>query len=73
MVDRKRITPATRALVVALACERPADREVPLSRYSLSELTVEVANRLPSEDVAPSRTAIWRLLTHDALRPWRYR
>jgi len=34
--------------------------------YSLSELTVEIANRLPSEEVAPSRTAIWRLLTHDA-------
>jgi len=46
---------------------------VPLRRYSLSELTVEVANRLPSEEVTPSRTAIWRLLTHDALRPWRYR
>ena len=59
--------------MVALACERPADRAVPLRRYSLSELTVEVANRLPSEQVAPSRTAIWRLLTHDALRPRRYR
>jgi transposase len=69
----KALKPTTRALVVALACERPADRAVPLRRYSLSELTVEVANRLPSEQVAPSRTAIWRLLTHDALRPWRYR
>ena len=45
----KPLTPATRALVVALACERPADHEVPLRRYSLSELTVEVAKRLPSE------------------------
>jgi transposase len=69
----KTITPATRALVVALACERPADRKVPLRRYSLSELTVEVANRLPSEGVAPSQTAIWRVLAQDALRPWRYR
>src|SRR3954468_21352636 len=69
----KTLTPATRALVVALACERPADREVPLRRYSLSELTVEVANRLPSDHVAPSQTAIWRVLAHDALRPWRYR
>jgi transposase len=69
----KTIKPATRALVVALACERPAEGGVPLRRYSLSELTVEIANRLPSEDVAPSRTAIWRVLTHDALRPWRYR
>ena len=68
----KRITPATRALVVALACERPADREVPLRRYSLSELAVEIATRLPSQQSAPSRTAIWRVLAHDALRPWRY-
>jgi len=67
------IKPATRALVVALACERPADRDVPLSRYSLSELTLEVGNRLGAEEAAPSRTAIWRLLAHDALRPWRYR
>lgn len=69
----KMITPATRALVVAMACERPAQREVPLRRYSLSELTVELGNRLPSEHSAPSRTTIWRVLTHDALRPWRYR
>jgi len=69
----KTLTPATRALVVALACERPAERVVPLRRYSLSELTVEVANRLPMEELAPSRTAIWRWLTYDALRPWRFR
>ena len=70
------MTPATRALVVATACERPADRDVPLRRYSLSELTTEVAVQLeaePAELVAPSRSAIWRLLLHDALRPWRYR
>jgi len=69
------ITPATRALVVATACERPADRDVPLRRYSLSELTTEVAHQLQTEHaelVAPSRSAIWRLLIHDALRPWRY-
>jgi transposase len=69
----KVIAPATRALVVALACERPADRAVPLRRYSLSELATEVANRLPSQAVAPSRTAIWRWLANDALRPWRFR
>jgi hypothetical protein len=54
--------PATRALVVALACELPADRKVPLSRFSLSELTVEVANRVEAEHIAPSRSTIWRLL-----------
>jgi len=69
----KTLTPATRALVMSLACERPAEREVPLRRYSLSELTVEVAKLLPIEQLAPSRTAIWRWLAYDALRPWRYR
>jgi len=79
LLDRPRsgrplaIKPTTRALVVALACERPADRDVPLSRYSLSELTVELGHRLGAEEGVPSRTAIWRLLAHDALRPWRYR
>jgi transposase len=67
------INPKTRALVVALACSRPGDRDVPLSRYSLSELTVEVARQLEVDTNAPSRSAIWRVLRRDALRPWRYR
>jgi transposase len=67
------IKPKTRALVVALACSRPGDRDVPLSRYSLSELTVEVASQLETDTRAPSRSAIWRVLLRDALRPWRYR
>ena len=67
------IKPRTRALVVALACSRPGDRDVPLSRYSLSELTVEVASQLEADTSAPSRSAIWRVLMRDALRPWRYR
>jgi len=67
------IKPKTRALVVALACSRPGDRGVPLSRYSLSELTVEVASQLEINTSAPSSSAIWRVLLRDALRPWRYR
>lgn len=67
------MTPTTRAFVVALACERPSDRDVPLSRYSISELTREVAERLGSETFAPSRSSIWRVLITDALRPWRHR
>lgn len=67
------IKPKTRALVVALACSRPGDRDVPLSRYSLSELTVEVARQREADTSAPSRSAIWRVLMRDALRPWRNR
>ena len=66
------IEAGSRALVVSVACERPAEHGVPLRRYSLSELTIEVTNRLQNGETAPSRSAIWRLLTHDALRPWRY-
>jgi hypothetical protein len=61
----------TRALVIALACERPAERDVPLSRYSLSELAAEAADALGPAD-APSRSTIWRWLLEDALRPWRH-
>ena len=66
------IKPATRALVLAVACERPAERGEPLRRYSLTELTLEVTNQLQNGETAPSRSAIWRLLARDALRPWRY-
>jgi transposase len=65
------LAPTTRALVVALACERPAERDVPLSRYSLSELAVEAVNVLGT-DIGPSRSSIWRWLMQDALRPWRH-
>jgi transposase len=65
------LPPTTRALVVALACERPAERNVPLSRYSLSELAAEAANVLGAEH-GPSRSSIWRWLIQDALRPWRH-
>jgi transposase len=66
------LPPTTRALVVALACERPADRDVPLSRYSLSELAAEAAHVLGTDD-GPSRSSVWRWLMQDALRPWRHR
>jgi transposase len=69
---RPRVLPPTaRALVVALACQRPAERQVPLSRYSLSDLAAEAATVLGA-DAGPSRSSIWRWLLQDALRPWRH-
>jgi transposase len=65
-----RLLPTTRALVIALACERPAKRDVPLSRYSLSEMAAEVSNALGRD--SPSRSTVWRWLMQDALRPWRH-
>jgi transposase len=66
------IRPVTRALTVALACERPTERNVPLSRYSLAEIAAEVA-AVSADEHHPSRSSVWRLLKHDALRPWRYK
>ncbi len=54
----------------AKRCDGLPDR--PLSRYSLADLTTQVAAVLGS-DAGPSRSSIWRLLAADALRPWRYR
>src|SRR2546430_17683599 len=59
------LRPTTRALVVALTCYPPDERNVPLSRYSLSELTAQVAVELGTGD-SPSRSAVWRLLMQDA-------
>src|SRR5258708_34047791 len=65
------LPPTTRALVVALACERPTERDVPLSRYSLSEIAAEIANVLGTA-AGPSRSTTWRWLVQRALRPWRH-
>ncbi len=62
------------ALVVeikALACERPADLGLPLSRLSHAEIArVAVARDIVE---AISVTTVWRWLGEDALKPWRYR
>jgi hypothetical protein len=57
--------------VKALACELPAQRGEPLSRYS----TAEIARVIQAHPDAPamSPSTIWRILDRDALKPWRYR
>jgi hypothetical protein len=59
------------ATVKALACQLPAQRGEPLSRYS----TAEIARVIGVHPDAPamSRSTIWRILDRDALKPWRYR
>jgi len=57
--------------VKALACELPATHDVPLSRWSLDELTRHVCD---SGLVAQlSQTTLWRWLHEDAIRPWQHR
>jgi hypothetical protein len=57
--------------VKALACELPAQHDVPLSRWSLGELTRHVCqNGLVAQ---LSQTTLWRWLHEDAIRPWQHR
>jgi hypothetical protein len=59
------------AEVKALACELPAEKGVPLSRWSGAELAREAVARGIVERV--SGVTVWRWLSADAIRPWNYR
>ena len=59
------------ATVTALACEVPAQRDEPLSRYSTAELARVIAAHADAPPM--SRSTIWRILDRAALKPWRYR
>ncbi len=59
------------AQVKAIACEIPAERGLPLSRFSVSDIheVIQTEELRP----LPSRTTVWRILSKDGLRPWTYR
>jgi hypothetical protein len=59
------------AEVKAIACELPALRAVPLSRFSTTDVRTEVLTCGLVDQV--SRSTIWRWLDEDALHPWRHR
>ena len=70
-VDPGLFPPELVVQVKALACELPATHHVPLSRWSLDELTRHVCH---SGLVAQlSQTTLWRWLHEDAIRPWQHR
>jgi transposase-like protein len=58
---------ATRAVITAIACELPADRELPLSRFSSAEIHAEAVQEL---DPCPARSTIAAWLRQAAIRPW---
>jgi transposase len=59
------------AEVKAIACELPATRGVPVSRWSLAELRAEViASGLAAE---VSTATVRRWLAQDAIKPWQHR
>jgi hypothetical protein len=57
--------------VKALACELPDRLGLPLSRLSLADIRQEAMAQGIVAEV--SGTTLWRWLSADALRPWRYR
>ena len=58
-------------LVKAIACELPATRGLPLSRFSCGDIAREVER---SGVVATiSDKTVWRWLSEDAIRPWQHR
>ena len=57
--------------VKALACELPATHQVPLSRWSVDELTRYVCHQGLVAQLSGS--TLWRWLHEDAIRPWLHR
>ncbi len=57
--------------VKALACELPHQRGVPLSRFSIADIRQQVLDQGLVAQI--SGATIWRWLSQDALRPWRFR
>jgi hypothetical protein len=57
--------------VKAVACELPATRGLPLSRFSCSEIAREVERNGLVATI--SDKTVWRWLHEDAIRPWQHR
>jgi transposase len=67
----RRFTDVQQAQVTAIACELPADRGIPLSRFSHADLAAEAVEAGVVDDISTSTVRRW--LRGDAIRPWRYR
>jgi transposase len=66
-----RFTPVQRAQVTALACELPATRGMPLSRWSSAELACQAVKAGVVAGIAPATVRRW--LAADPIKPWQYR
>jgi transposase len=67
----RRFPAAVVAEAKAIACELPATRGTPTSRWSLADLRDELLVTGLVEEI--STTTLWRWLAEDAIRPWQYR
>ena len=59
------------AEVKALACELPADSDIPLARWSCPDLAGEAVRRGVMDSVSASTVRRW--LATDAIKPWQHR
>lgn len=63
--------PSVVVSVKALACQMPHDTGLPLCRFHVPDIQREIVRRGIVASIG--QTTIWRWLSEDALRPWRYR
>jgi transposase len=59
------------AQIEALACEKPSELNLPLSRFSLAEIVLWIKQAAAVPTISAS--SVWRLLHQTAIRPWYYR
>src|SRR3989304_9590717 len=70
-VGRGSFPPSVVVSVKALACQMPHDTGLPLARFHIPDIQREIVRRGIVASIG--QTTIWRWLSEDALRPWRYR
>jgi len=77
LADRKRsgqpktFTSSVVAEVTATACELPATRNLPFSRFSSADIAKEVVSSGVVDAISPA--SVRRILKDAVIRPWRYR
>lgn len=64
-------TPVQVAEVKALACTPPPQRDLPLARWSCTDLAAEAVATGTVEAISPSTVGRW--LAKDAIKPWQHR
>lgn len=70
MVVRPAFPPSQIASVKAIACELPAQLELPFSRFSVSEVRQAVLEKGIVDEIG--MTTVWKLLHDDGIRPWNH-
>ena len=66
----RRFTDIQQAQVKAIACALPAQRGIPLSRFSHADVADEAVDAGVVQDISASTVRRW--LHRDAIRPWRH-